>query len=148
MNHFSFQSEGKIYFHSEDVSFELNQEEKISSWILSIIKNHTKELGDISYIFCSDNYLLKINKKYLNHDYYTDVITFNYCEENTVSGDIFISIDRIKENSENLGENFDQELNRVIAHGVLHLIGFNDKNEAEQKIMRNKEDECLNLLKI
>lgn len=108
--------------------------------IKGLISNELKKTGDISVILCSDSYLLEINKRFLKHDYYTDIITFNYCEGDTVSGDLFISIDRVKENADNFASTFMQELYRVIFHGVLHLIGYNDKTEEEQAEMRRKED--------
>ena len=106
-------------------------------------------LSNINYIFCSDDYLLTINQEHLNHDYYTDIITFDLSEkENNIESDIFISIDRVKENAKNNHVKFHIELYRVLIHGVLHLLGFNDKNEEEKLIMREKEDACLSLLKI
>ncbi len=104
-----------------------------------------KTLGDISIIFCSDNYILDVNIRYLHHDYFTDVITFDYCEGNKLSGDLFISIDSVRENSIEFGTEFDEELHRVIVHGVLHLIGYDDHTPEDQKIMRAKEDYYLSL---
>jgi len=108
--------------------------------IKNLISNELKKLGDISVILCSDSYLLEINKQYLKHDYYTDIITFNYCEGNTVSGDLFISTDRVKENACNFETTFIKELYRVIFHGILHLIGYNDKTKEEQIEIQRKED--------
>ena len=108
--------------------------------IKSLISNELKKSGNICVILCSDSYLLEINKQFLNHDYYTDIITFNYCEGNTVSGDLFISIDRVKENADDFASVFMKELYRVIFHGILHLIGYNDKTKEEQVEMRQKED--------
>ena len=105
-----------------------------------MIKNELKKAGDISVIFCSDEYLLKMNKEYLNHDYYTDIITFDYVEEDVISGDLFISIERIIENAGIYDSEALKELFRVVFHGVLHLIGYNDKTKEEQKLMREKED--------
>ena len=107
---------------------------------------HKKLVGDINIIFCSDDYLYEMNKIYLNHDYYTDVITFPYNIGNKIEGDIFISIDRVKDNAQIYSTTFDNELSRVIIHGILHLIGFNDKSEEEQKQMREQEDICLKKL--
>lgn len=121
-------------------------EETIIQWIKSIIKKHSKLLGDISYIFCSDDYLLKINQEHLNHNYYTDIITFDYTKDEIISGDIFISIDRVKDNAKNFNQEFNQELARVIIHGILHLLGFKDKSKEEAQLMRKKEEEALNLL--
>ena len=140
----SFSSE--ISFTSESISFELENEESIVSWISNTIISEGKLLGELSYIFCSDEYLYKMNLGYLNHDTYTDIITFNYCEDNTISGDVFISIDRVKENANDFNTAFQNELCRVIIHGVLHLIGYNDKTDEQQLEMTAKEDFYLSLL--
>lgn len=108
--------------------------------IKNLINSEKKSAGEISLILCSDKYLLDINIEYLKHNYYTDIITFNYVEGNIISGDLFISVDRVKENSTKFNTSLIQELYRVIFHGILHLIGYNDKTEEEQKIMRGKED--------
>lgn len=105
-----------------------------------VAESEVKKLGDISIIFCSDNYILDVNIKYLHHDYFTDIITFDYCEGNVLSGDLFISIDSVRENAVEYGTEFEDELNRVIVHGVLHLIGYDDHTEEDQKEMRSKED--------
>lgn len=133
----------KIFFHSEEIDFQIENEEKTSQWIDSIVSNHSKITGDITYIFCTDEYLLKVNKEHLNHDYYTDIITFDYTNNGVISGDLFISIDRVKDNSKELNQTFKNELNRVMIHGVLHLLGFGDKTEDEAKIMRSKEEESI-----
>ncbi len=104
-----------------------------------------KTLGDISIIFCSDNYILDVNIRYLHHDYFTDVITFDYCEGNKLSGDLFISIDSVRENAIEFGTEFDEELHRVIVHGLLHLIGYDDHTPEDQRVMRSKEDYYLGL---
>lgn len=140
----SFLSE--ISFTSESISFDIENEEIITNWITNVIKSENKVLGELAYVFCSDDYLLKINIEHLNHDTYTDVITFNYCEDNIVSGDIFISIDRVKENAIEFLSTFQNELNRVMIHGVLHLIGYNDKSPEQQLQMTGKEDFYLSLL--
>ena len=134
-----------IHFHSEEVDFHLVNEKKTIKWIKDSIKNETKNVGEISYIFCSDEYLHKMNLEYLNHDTFTDIITFDYTEENIVSGDIFISIDRIKENATKFKTVFENELSRVIIHGVLHLMGYKDKSAQEKEQMRSKEDFYLTL---
>jgi len=108
--------------------------------IKNLINSEKKSAGEISLILCSDKYLLDINIEYLKHNYYTDIITFNYVDGNIISGDLFISVDRVKENSTKFNTSLIQELYRVIFHGILHLIGYNDKTEEEQKIMRGKED--------
>lgn len=102
-------------------------------------------LGNISIIYCSDSYILDMNEKFLKHDYYTDIITFDYCEGNVLSGDLFISIDSVKDNASSFGATLENELNRVMVHGVLHLMGYDDHTDAEQKIMRSKENEYLAL---
>lgn len=142
------QFSSSISFTSEDVSFKLDNQNEVALWIIDIINKEGKIPGEISYIFCSDDFLHNINIKYLNHDTYTDIITFNYCEEKIINSDIFISIDRVKENSKTYKTSFHQELMRVIIHGVLHLLGYNDKTANETKEMRAKEDFYLSLLPI
>jgi probable rRNA maturation factor len=131
-------------FFSEDINFKIEQEFLIEELITFIIKFFNKEVGEISYIFTSDDYLLKVNIEHLNHNFYTDVITFDYCVDTIVSGDIFISIDRVKENSLEFSQNFTNEFLRVIVHGVLHLLGFNDHSEEEKINMRKLEDKFIN----
>lgn len=118
----------------------------LKQWIKTIVENNKKEVGEISYIFCSDEQLLEINKEFLNHDYYTDIITFDYSETDVVFGDLFISIERIKDNAKTLKTSYQEELHRVIIHGVLHLLGYKDKTEEESENMRKLEDECLLIL--
>jgi len=139
-----------INFFCEDVAFELKNEKKIKTWLSKTIQAYDLSLDpdqDLNYIFCSDQYLHQMNVDYLQHDTLTDVITFDNSEdEEQIAGDIFISIDRIQENAQNFGVNFEQELHRVIVHGLLHLIGFGDKTEQEAQMMRTKENEHLSLL--
>ncbi|WP_424962667.1 rRNA maturation RNase YbeY [Ekhidna sp.] len=138
-----------INFFSEDIDFSLSNPHIQTQWISSIIFSHKFSLEEINYIFSSDEYLLQINREHLNHDYYTDIITFDNSEETgVIESDIFISIDRVKENAKNQKASFTDELNRVMIHGVLHLLGFGDKTEEEKKVMREKEDACLSLLKL
>ena len=138
-----------INFFIEDIDFSLANPHDRTEWVSSIISNHQFKLEEINYIFCSDEYLLQVNREHLNHHYYTDIITFdNSEEEKTIESDIFISIDRVKENAESQNIPFEDELNRVMIHGVLHLLGYADKTEEEKKEMREKEDACLSLLKI
>ena len=132
-----------IEFYNEDVELPHLDTERVKKWLLFIADKHEKEVGEISYIFCSDSYLLEVNRQYLDHDYLTDIITFDYTEENMVSGDVFISIDRVSENAVEFNVSYDEELLRVISHGILHLIGFNDKNEADQEVMTQKENESI-----
>jgi rRNA maturation RNase YbeY len=130
----------KIDFYYEDCSFVYKGKIATRNWINRAIKENNKQLGAISVIFCSDNYLLKINQDYLNHDYFTDIITFDYCEDNIVSGDLFISIDMIRANAEKFGVELIDELHRVIIHGVMHLVGFKDKTDEEAQTMRAQEN--------
>lgn len=118
-----------------------------SSWIENLILEEGKKLGEITYVFCDDSYLLKVNQDYLQHDYYTDIITFDYVKGKTISGDIFVSLQRISDNASTLSNSFEKELQRVIAHGVLHLCGYKDKTEEEEKLMRSKEDYYLSKYK-
>jgi len=122
----------------------LNERKRLKSFIDFIFKSEKRELLSLAYIFCSDDYLLKINKDFLNHDYYTDIITFNLSSSRgRVEGEVYISIDRVKENSADLNTSFQSELHRVIFHGALHLCGYKDKTTHEQKKMRMAEDKCL-----
>lgn len=131
-----------FYFDNIDT---LEIQPEISSWLENIIIKEGKKLGKIDYIFCDDNQLLQVNKDFLQHDYYTDIITFDYVKGKTISGDIFVSLPRISDNASSLFKNFEEEFKRVLAHGILHLCGYKDKTEAEQKEMRNKEDFYLNI---
>ena len=135
-----------ISFHSEDVDFQLENEQKLIDWINSTIQQEEKSATEITYVFCSDEYLYQMNLDYLNHDTYTDIITFDYTENSLVSGDIFISIDRVKENAIKFNTTFLNELSRVIIHGVLHLVGYKDKTTEQKQVMRSKEDFYLTLL--
>lgn len=110
------------------------------TWLEDIILSEGKKPGEISYIFCDDEYLLKVNQDYLQHDYYTDIITFDYVKGRTISGEIFVSLQRISDNASTLSREYEEELRRVLAHGILHLSGYKDKTEAEEKEMREKED--------
>lgn len=129
-----------VHFHNEEVSFSFNNKREVSLWLKSVVSSFQKELGVINVIFCNDQYLLKVNQTYLNHDYFTDIITFNYNENNLISGDLFISIDRVKENAINQKMEFNVEIHRVIVHGVLHLCGLNDQSKQEKEIMRGREN--------
>jgi rRNA maturation RNase YbeY len=113
---------------------------KYNQWVKGIILEENKKEGDIVFVFCNDKYLLKKNIQFLNHDTYTDVITFDYCSDSIINGDIFISTERVKENAKNLEVDFFNELNRVMVHGLLHLLGYKDKTELDAKLMREKED--------
>ncbi|HEY8400427.1 MAG TPA: rRNA maturation RNase YbeY [Cytophagaceae bacterium] len=130
-----------IQFHIEEIDFKFTEKRKTSHWIKKVLQEEGFTLGHLNYIFCGDEYLLEINQTYLNHNTYTDIITFNNSEEEEIiEGDIFISIERIRENAEKYSHSFKDELDRVIVHGVLHLCGYKDKTKTEQTLMREKED--------
>jgi probable rRNA maturation factor len=129
-----------IEFYFEDIQPIQFHENVLHLHLNSLIKNELKKCGEISVIFCSDEYLLQMNKEYLNHDYYTDIITFDYVEGDVISGDLFISFDRLKENAKQFEVGLLKELFRVVFHGTLHLVGYKDKTEEDQKMMKLKED--------
>lgn len=129
-----------IDFNYTDAEFLFTDTEKIKKWIEKTIENEHCFTGNITYIFCSDNYLLDVNKKYLNHDYFTDVITFDYVKDKVISGDIFISVDRTKENAQIYNVSHETELLRVMIHGVLHLIGYDDLTDEQEEEIHKKED--------
>lgn len=131
-----------IRFYSE-TDFNLINKQTYKNWLKSIIEKNNKRVGEINYIFCDDSYLLEINQKYLNHDYFTDIITFDYSEGKKIHGDIYISIDRVRENATLFNQTFDNELLRVLSHGVLHLCGFDDQNQEDKIQMTNQEDEAI-----
>ena len=133
-----------IEFHGEEIEKPKLDFIKIQDWVILSIEEEKSSVGDINYIFCSDDYLLKINKEYLNHDYFTDIITFDYSQEKNISGDIFISVDRVKENSEKYESGLEKEFLRVLVHGVLHLLGYDDKNVDDKKEMTKREDFYIN----
>lgn len=137
-------SQAEVYYFAEDIDYCLTDEERYTRWILQIALQQHKQLAGINYIFCSDEYLLNINKEHLDHDYYTDIITFPIQDEPIIS-DIFISIDRVKDNANTLNIAFDDELRRVMAHGILHLCGYGDKSAEEAQIMRSKEDDSMRM---
>jgi rRNA maturation RNase YbeY len=129
-----------IRFFAENISFHLKHKRKIKQWITDVAKNENKKIGYINFIFCSDEHLLDVNKQYLNHDYFTDVITFDFNENEKISGDIFISIDTVRANSVEYKQLFDDELHRVMIHGLLHLCLYCDSTKSEIAIMRSKEN--------
>lgn len=131
------------YFFENIDSFQIKS--NITDWLKKIIQNEGKKLGKIDYVFCDDEHLLQVNRDFLQHNYYTDIITFDYVKGKTISGDIFVSLPRISDNASTLSQNFDEEFKRVLAHGILHLCGYKDKSEEDEKEMRNKEDFYLNL---
>lgn len=137
-----------INFFSEEISFKIPHPRKTSTWLKEVIKKEKRTLEGLNFIFCSDEHLRQINIQYLNHKTFTDIITFDQSEkEKSILGDIFISIDRITENANNFGVTFDNELHRVLVHGVLHLVGYGDKSDKAKSLMRKKEDAYLSLRK-
>lgn len=120
---------------------------EVNAWIRAVAQKYEKKVGDVAYIFCNDDRILEVNREYLQHDYYTDIITFDYTEGNRISGDLFISLDTVRTNAEQFGTAYEQELYRVIIHGILHLCGINDKGPGEREIMEAAENEALQLLK-
>ena len=136
-----------IYFNYE-TTFELVNESSYEKWISTIIQSEGKEEGEINYIFCDDDYLHKINVDYLDHDTLTDIISFDYSEGNFLQGDIFISVERVRENAIDFAVSFEDELKRVMAHGVLHYCGYKDKSESDEVLMRQKEEEKINLAEV
>lgn len=129
-----------ISFIAEQINFSMPNKMVVKKWIKETILNEQKRVGEISIVFCSDEYLLKVNIEYLKHDFYTDIITFDYCEKDLVSGDLMISVDRVKENAIEQKTLFVDELHRVIIHGVLHLLGYHDKKKEDVVLMREKEN--------
>jgi probable rRNA maturation factor len=136
-----------ISFNYEN-DFELSNEEQFSNWISRVIASEEKKEGEISYIFCDDDYLLNLNEQYLNHDTLTDIISFDYSMGNEIHGDIFISTERVKDNAADFKVSFEEELKRVMAHGVLHYCGYKDKTEEDEALMRSKEDEKIKMFHV
>ena len=144
-----------VYFHTEAISYSIKNPVRIKSWIKQVIKSENKKTGNINFILCSDEFLLGLNQQFLKHDYYTDVISFDQSnDKQTISGDIYISIDRVKENAINTKQQktntrkvVEKELHRVMIHGILHLLGYDDKTIPKKKHMRAKEDNCLKMMK-
>lgn len=134
-----------IRFSTQSGDFELKESEKVKQWIAEVIQRRGKAVGNVNYLFCDDEYLLDVNQRYLNHDTFTDIITFDYVAGGLISGDILISIERVGENAEKFGVPFEHELHRVVIHGVLHLLGQGDKSDAEAAEMRRQEEVALAL---
>lgn len=134
-----------IRYFCEDIRFTYKNKLANNRWLKMVAGSEIMKIGDINVIFCSDNYILDVNMKYLQHDYFTDIITFDYCEGKVLSGDLFISVDSVRENSIEFGTDFEEELHRVIVHGVLHLIGYDDHTEEDKKLMRQKENYYLQM---
>ncbi|MCR5361936.1 MAG: rRNA maturation RNase YbeY [Bacteroidales bacterium] len=135
-----------ISFYNEQVSMPSIKKTLMRDWIKRVVAVHGKRLGEISYIFCDDEKILEVNRQYLQHDYYTDIITFDYTVGDKISGDLFISLDTVRSNAELFKQSYDDELHRVIIHGVLHLCGINDKGPGEREIMEKNENEALEIL--
>ena len=131
-----------------ETDFKLREESNYSDWVCRVLASESFVAAEIAYIFCEDNYLLKINQEYLNHDTFTDIITFDYSEGTRISGDIFISVERVLENAGGYGASFMEELMRVMAHGVLHLMGYKDKTSSDADLMRRKENEKIELFHV
>ncbi len=131
-----------------ETEFELSNEDQLSNWLSQVILSENKKEGDINYIFCDDEYLLNLNEQYLDHDTLTDIISFDYTVGNELHGDIFISIERVRENAQDFNVTFDEELKRVLAHGILHYCGFKDKSEEDEQLMRQKEDEKIKMFHV
>jgi rRNA maturation RNase YbeY len=130
-----------INFFYEGIYLKVQQVRKTKTWLKNIAQQEGFLIGDLNYIFCSDDHVLKVNQEYLNHDFYTDIITFDNSESDLhIEGDIFVSIDRVKENAITLNQPYETELRRVLAHGILHLTGYGDLDDDQEKIMRQKED--------
>ena len=142
-----------ITYVTERVKMPSIKRRETTAWIKAVAQSYGKKVGDVAYIFCDDEKILEVNKQYLQHDYYTDIITFDYCEDlaemgvnDTISGDMFISLDTVRTNAEGLNVPYEQELHRGIIHGILHLLGINDKGPGEREIMERAEDKALSML--
>ena len=138
-------SMNSISFHNEGVGTKTPSKRLLKAWIKEFVSNHDKKVGELAFVFCSDEKILEVNQNFLQHDYYTDIITFDYCEGEIVSGDVFISVERVQENALAHGVDYNTELLRVLAHGVLHLIGLQDKEEKNKIEMTRNEDLCMSL---
>lgn len=135
-----------ISFHNQSIAFKFKGKTKIKQWIKAVTEKEKHKLGTINYIFCTDDELLEINIKHLDHNTLTDIITFDYTEGKTINSDIFISVERVFENAEKFKVTFDEEFHRVMIHGILHLCGYKDKTKADAELMRKKENAALKLL--
>ena len=144
-----------ITYTTDGVKMPPIRRREVSAWIKAVAQTYGKKVGDVAYIFCDDAKILEVNRQYLQHDYYTDIITFDYCDDldemgitDTISGDMFISLDTVRTNAEGLSVDYMQELHRVIIHGILHLVGINDKGPGEREIMEAAENKALKLIKL
>jgi len=134
-----------ITYNTENVKMPSIRRRDTSAWIRRVAESYGKKVGEVGYLFCDDEHILQVNREYLGHDYYTDIITFDYCEGNILNGDLVISLDTIRTNAEQFGKPYDEELHRVIIHGILHLCGLNDKGPGERQQMEAAEDRALAL---
>lgn len=134
-----------ISYQSIDIKMPVLRRREVSAWVRAVAAEYGKRVGDIAYIFCNDEKILEVNREYLSHDYYTDIITFDYCEEDRISGDMFISLDTVRSNAEQQGVAYEEELYRVIIHGILHLCGIDDKGPGEREIMEAAENKALEM---
>ena len=132
-----------ISYQTFNVKMPSIRRRNVSAWVRRVAAGYGKRVGEVAYIFCDDEKILEVNRQYLNHDYYTDIITFDYCEDDTISGDLFIGLDTVRSNAEAQGTPYDEELHRVIIHGILHLCGINDKGPGERAIMEAAENKAL-----
>ncbi len=134
-----------ISYSTENVKMPHIRRRDTSAWIRRVAETYGKKIGEVGYLFCDDEKILEVNREYLQHDYYTDIITFDYCEDNIINGDLVISLDTVRSNAEMMGKDYDEELHRVIIHGILHLCGINDKGPGEREIMEREENKALAL---
>lgn len=134
-----------ITYNSENIKMPAIRRRDTSAWIRRVAATYGKKVGEVGYLFCDDEYILQVNREYLQHDYYTDIITFDYCEDDTLNGDLVISLDTVRTNAEQFGRPYDEELHRVIIHGILHLCGQNDKGPGEREQMEAAENRALAL---
>ena len=137
-----------ITYQTDGVKMPAIKRREISAWVKSVAQSLGKKVGDVAYIFCNDEKILEVNREYLQHDYYTDIITFDYTEENVISGDLFISLDTVRTNAEQFDQPYERELHRVIIHGILHLCGINDKGPGEREIMEAEENKALAIVNL
>ena len=135
-----------ITYQAEDIAMPQIKKRETTEWVKQVAASYGKKVGEIDYIFCSDEKILEVNRQYLEHDYYTDIITFDYTEGNRISGDLFISLDTVRTNAEQFDQAYERELHRVIIHGILHLCGINDKGPGEREIMEAEENKALALI--
>ena len=135
-----------ITYQSENIPFPKIKRRETTAWIRRVAATYGKRVGDVGYLFCDDEHILQVNREYLGHDYYTDIITFDYCEDDVVNGDLVISLDTVRSNATLFGKDYEEELHRVIIHGILHLCGINDKGPGEREMMEAAENRALALL--